>query len=95
MLPIGRATFGLEEFLAACEYALGYFPETVALYREKITPFLRWAQQKRPRPWTTQTVHRFFRWLERLACGNRRVPRLLLGKCRRYGVLELVPSACS
>lgn len=45
MLPIGRATFEFEEFLAACEYDRGCSPDTASFYRKKVTHFLSWAQQ--------------------------------------------------
>lgn len=47
VLPIGRATFEFEEFLAACKYDLCCSPETVAFYRRKITRFLKRAQQEK------------------------------------------------
>ncbi|MGH2372786.1 MAG: site-specific integrase [bacterium] len=64
MLPIGRATFEFEEFLAACEYDLGCSPETVAFYRKKITRFLKWAQQEKAEALDAHAVRQFFRWLK-------------------------------
>src|SRR3989304_2506527 len=64
MLPVGRATFEFEEFLAACEYDLGCSPETVAFYRKKITRFLKWAQQEKAEALDAQAVREFFRWLK-------------------------------
>lgn len=63
-LPIGRATFEFEEFLAVCEYDLGCSPETVAFYRKKITRFLKWAQREKAETLDAQAVRQFFRWLK-------------------------------
>ncbi len=64
MLPIGRATFEFEEFLAACEYDLACSPDTVSFYRKKVSRFSTWAQQEKAEVLDAQTVRRFFRWLK-------------------------------
>ena len=64
MLPIGRATFEFEEFLAACEYDLGCSPDTVSFYRKKVTRFLTWAQREKAETLDVQAVRQFFRWLK-------------------------------
>lgn len=64
MLPVERATFEFEEFLAACEYDFGCSPETVSFYRKKVTRFLSWAQQEKAEALDAQAVRQFFRWLK-------------------------------
>jgi len=64
MLPIGRATFEFEEFLAACEYNLGCSPDTVSFYRKKVSRFLAWAQREKAETLDAHAVRQFFRWLK-------------------------------
>ncbi len=64
MLPIGRATFEFEEFLAACEDDLGCSPDTVSFYRKKVTRFLAWAQREKVETLDAHAVRQFFRSLK-------------------------------
>lgn len=64
VLPLDRAKWEVDEFLAACEYDLGCAPATVEFYRKKLRPFLSWMDSIGATEVTDSTVRTYFRYLK-------------------------------